>query len=116
MIANSIRPVHKVPLDSTLEMILQQRSFYPLLPNTVNDDIDKIDKTISIDERKIENLQMGAIPDIIITTSSQLPSFIKRSSSTLFINPGTLYKGVNPGTFVRISSYSPTVLYYNLSN
>jgi hypothetical protein len=110
MISNSVRSSNKVPLDSSLDMILQQRSFYPLLPNTVTDDIDKIDKNICIDERKIKNFHLNAIPDIIITYASNMNPFVKKISNTLFINPGSLYKASNPGTILKIASYAPNVI------
>ncbi len=111
MISNSIRTANsKNPIDSALEMILQQRSFYPLLPNSVNsDEIDKMEKVITIDERRLNDLYIGVIPDIIITPVSSMQPFVKKVSSTLFINPGNLMKGANPGSFVKITSYPPDV-------
>lgn len=109
MIANSLRN-NKIPLDSSLEMILLQRSFYPLLNSTVNnDESDRMDKTINVDYRKLKHLHMSAIPDVIFTPSAVNP-YAKRIGSTLFINPGILFKSNNSvGSFAKIAVFPPTV-------
>jgi hypothetical protein len=113
MISGSIRTPGKLPLDSSLEMILQQRSFYPVLPNLINsEENDKMEKIVTIDERKLQDLQFNPVPDLIITPVSTINPFIKKINSTLFINPGSLMKGNNPGTFVKIISCPPDVLYF----
>jgi hypothetical protein len=113
MISGSIRSPGKIPLDSSLEMILQQRSFYPILPNIVNtDENDKMEKIITIDERKLQDLHFNPVPDLIITPVSTINPFIKKINSTLFINPGSLMKGNNPGTFVKIISCPPDVSHF----
>lgn len=100
----------KRPMELAVEMILQQKSFYPLLPNSVNsEDIEKIEKTITIDERKLNEISMGVIPDIFISPISTMQPLVKKISSTLFINPGYLIKNGNPGSFARITSYPPDV-------
>lgn len=111
MINNSLRSQNKVPIDSSLEMLLQQRSFFPILHNSVNppEDIDKMEKTLTVDIRKMENFSMKAIPDIVITSSAFNP-FIKKISSTLFINPGPIYKNNNEGWMAKIISYPPNVI------
>jgi len=110
MISNSIRSQHKVPRDSSLEMILQQKSFYPVLPSSVSsEDGDKIEKTIAVDYRKLSHLHLGAIPDIIITNSKINP-FVRKVGSTVFINPSSLFRENNPGHFAKITSYPPNVI------
>jgi len=91
-------------------MLLLQRSYYPLIPNNVSDDNDKIDKLISTDLRKLKHpaMKMNIIPDIIIT-SSQNSQFCKKINSTLFINPGNIYKGNSLGSIAKISIYPPMV-------
>ena len=113
MISNSIRNSNKTPLDSSLDMLLQQRSFYPVLPNLVNsEENDKMEKIITVDERKLQDLHFAFVPDVIITPASNINPYIKKVNSTLFINPGSLMKGPNPGTFVKIVSCPPDVLYF----
>jgi hypothetical protein len=115
MIANSLRSSNnnKSPLDSSLDMILQQRNFYPILPNTVIAD-EPIEKTINVDYRKLNHLQMGAVPDLIITSSSMNP-FVRKVGSTLFVNCSTVFKANSPGHFAKITSYSPSVkIVFNL--
>jgi DNA polymerase alpha subunit B len=106
----------KRPVELAVENILHQKSFYPLLPNSVNsEDIEKIEKTITIDERKLNEISMGVIPDIFISPISTMQPSVKKISSTLFINPGYLIKNGNPGTFARITSYPPDVnLFFNI--
>lgn len=109
MISNSLKSSNKIPIDSSLEMLLQQRSFYPLLASSVNsDDVDKIEKLINVDHRKCSLLKMHAVPDIIITSSAMNP-FIKKMNSTVFINPGTFFKNNNPGSIAKVISYPPNV-------
>ncbi len=111
MISNSLKSDNKIPIDSALEMILQQRSFFPILPNTVNnEENDRMDRIINVDYRKLEYMYMSAIPDIIITSSAMNP-FVKKINSTLFINPGSLIKGSNLGAFAKIISFPPSVIY-----
>jgi hypothetical protein len=111
MISQSIRSTNgKPPTEWAVEMILLQKSFYPLLPNSINsEEIDKIEKVITIDERKLTEISMGVIPDIIISPLSNTQPLVKKISSTLFINPGFLIKNGNPGSYVKITSYPPDV-------
>jgi hypothetical protein len=106
MISNSVIK-EKSPMDSSLEMLLRQRSFYPVLSTTASEDDNK---TINIDYKRLDKLYMKDIPDIIITPSS-LQSYVKKIHSTYFVNPGTLYKGNNTGSFAKISIFPPSVIY-----
>jgi hypothetical protein len=101
-------------MDTSLEMILQQRSFYPVLPHLVGSEDDKMEKAITIDERKLQDLHFAFVPDLIITPSLNFSPYIKKVNSTLFINPGSLMKTAGPGTFVKIVSCPPDV--NNLNN
>ena len=110
MISNSIRNQSKAPIDGSLEMLLLQKSYYPVLPNLPNsEENEKMEKVIIIDERKLQDLNFSFIPDLIITPTSNMPPYIKKVNSTLFINPGNLMKGNNPGTFVKMISCAPDV-------
>ncbi len=114
LISNSLRSQMKVPLDSSLEMLLLQKSLYPILPNLVNsDDIEKMDKIITVDNRKLSKFSFEMPPDVVITSSSSMNHYIKKSHSTLFINPGTLIKNGKPGSILKITSY-PYEVKYNL--
>jgi hypothetical protein len=109
MVTSSLRSQNKIPLDSSLEMLIKQRSFFPILSSNCNsDDIDKIEKVITLDQRKYKNLRMEPIPDVVITTSSMNP-FLKKINCTLFINPGSLIKGSNLGNVAKIVINSPSV-------
>lgn len=110
MISNSIRSESKNPLDWSLEMLLQQKSYYPVLPNLPNfDENDKMEKVITIDERKLQDLSFSFVPDLIITPAYNISPCVRKVNSTLFINPGSLIKTNNPGTFVKIISCPPDV-------
>jgi hypothetical protein len=115
MISNSIRSQQKIPRDSSLEMILQQKSFYPVLNSALpTDEGDKIEKTIGVDYRKLSHLHLGAIPDIIITNSKMNP-FVRKVGSTLFVNCSSLYKDNSPGYFAKIVSYPPNVSIFHFN-
>ena len=109
MINSAIRNTSKSPLDSTLEMILTQKSYFPLLPITYNP--DDSEKTINLDYRKLSNLKIHATPDILITCSG-MKTFAKKINSTLFINVGSFYKSNKLGSLARIISYPPIVKFY----
>jgi len=91
-------------------MLLLQRSYYPIIPHNVNDENDKIDKLISVDLRKLNHpsMTMNIIPDIMLTCS-QMNQFAKKINSTLFINPGSIYKGNSLCSLARISVFPPLV-------
>jgi DNA polymerase alpha subunit B len=110
VIANSLMSPEKKPTQSSLEMLLAQRSFYPILANSVNtDEVDKIEKNIIVDYRKLENLSMKEMmPDIIITPSA-IPPFVRKINSTICINPGSIYKGNILGTFAKLAIFPPSV-------
>lgn len=109
MIFNSLKSTFKTPIDSSLEMMLQQRSLYPIVPYSINaDENEKMEKVITVDYRKYQNFHMEYIPDIILTNSSMSP-FVKKINNTLFINPGSLYKGNSIGTYSKITIFPPSV-------
>ena len=102
-------------MDSSLEMLLLQRSYYPLIPNNANEDIEKNDYIISTDLRKLKHpsMKMNIIPDIILT-SSVMNTFAKKINGTLFINPGHIYKGSSLGSIAKIGIYPTNVKYFIL--
>lgn len=108
MSANCLRSRSKVPIDSALEMILYQHSLYPVLPNTiVNDDADKFDRIITSDISKVDKFSFDTLPDIVITTSAMNP-FVKKINATIFINSGPMFKGRNPGSIAKITTFPPS--------
>lgn len=111
MIRANITNPNKIPIDSCLEMILSQKSYFPLLPSLIYQ--DDSDKTIILDYSKLNNLRINETPDIVFTTSSMKP-FAKKIYSTLFINSGSFYKGNELGNFSRILSYAPLVINFAL--
>ncbi|MCQ2820068.1 MAG: hypothetical protein MJ252_22605, partial [archaeon] len=114
IINNSIRSKNKSPIDSALSTILLQKSMYPLLPNTNNEDQDKIGKFNPIDINNISFFSFDILPDIFIVNSN-LTSFIKKNNNTIFFNPGQFFKGNTLGTFCKITLHPPSVrlIYFN---
>ena len=108
MIANSLKGSSKPPLDSVLESLILQRSYFPLLPTVINqDENDNNEKAIIVDYRKCEHLSfLKFIPDIIISPSLLQP-IAKQSKNTLFINPGFIFKGDNLGSYASLNIHCP---------
>ncbi|CAO3692560.1 unnamed protein product [Umbelopsis ramanniana] len=71
--------------------ILQQRSFYPMFPPALGDNLDLL---------QMPHIQMDVTPDILILPS-RLKSFAKIVDSVVCINPGYLSKKQSGGTFAR---------------
>ncbi len=107
MINSSYKSQNKIPMDSSLEMILSQRSYFPLLPIFVNS-IDN-ERNITLEYTKLNNIRINETPDIIFTTS-ELRAFYKKINNTIFINLGNFYKGKSLGNIVRMMSFSPQVV------
>ena len=108
IIANSLKGSIKPPLDSVLESVILQRSYFPLLPTVISqEENDPNEKAIILDYRKCEHLSfLKFIPDIIISPSLLQP-IAKQSKNTLFINPGFIFKGENLGSYASLSIYCP---------
>ena len=107
MIGNSLKG-NKPPIDSVIESIILQRSYFPLLPSVVNqEDLETNEKAIIVDYRKCNHLSfLNFIPDIIISPSALNP-FAKQSKNTLFVNPGFIFKGDGLGSYANISINCP---------
>lgn len=106
MISSSIRNPNKIPLDSSLEMIINQKSFFPLLPSSIYSSDNE--KTVILEYSKLKNIRINEIPDIIFTTS-EMKTYIKKINSTLFVNLGNFYKGSKLGNMGKIMIFSPKV-------
>ena len=96
------------PIESSLEMLFNQRSLFPVLSNTIYiNDADKIDKVITFDITQEKFFKMEPMPDIIIINSG-MTNFIKRIGNNIVINSGSLIKGKNFGNICKISIYNPS--------
>ena len=105
---NCIRSSNKIPIDSACEMILNQRNFYPVLNNTISEENENnLDKNIFYEFSQYNHLMYDIQPDILITNSN-LINFSKKIYNTMFINPGSLFKGKAIGSFLRITTFPPT--------
>ena len=105
---NSIRSNKMSPIESSLEMLFNQRSLFPVLSNTIYiNDADKIDKVITFDITQEKFFKMEPMPDIIIINSG-MTNFIKRIGNNIVINSGSLIKGKNFGNICKISIYNPS--------
>lgn len=108
IISNSLKG-NKAPIDAVTESIILQRSYFPILPSVVNnEELDYVEKSIKYECRKLKQLSFqNFIPDIIITPSL-LQTFAKPTKTTLFINPGMIFKGDSLGSYASINIYRPT--------
>ena len=105
---NCIRSSNKIPIDNACEMILYQRNFYPVLNNTISEENENnLDKNIYYEFSQYNHLMYDIQPDILITNSN-LVNFSKKIYNTMFINPGSLFKGKAIGSFLRITTFPPT--------
>ena len=105
---NSIRSNKMSPIESSLEMLFNQRSLFPVLSNTIYiNDADKIDKVLTFDITQEKYFKMEPMPDIIIINSG-MTNFIKRIGNNIVINSGSLIKGKNFGNICKISIYNPS--------
>lgn len=117
MISSSLRSSNKIPLDSSLEMIISQKSFFPLIPSCISSNDNE--RNVILEYSKLSNIRINEIPDIIFTTS-EMKTFIKKINSTLFINLGNFFKGSKLGNIAKIMIFSPKVsliyliFYHNL--
>lgn len=106
MISSSYRSSNKNPMESSLEMIINQKSFFPLLPSSLSS--SEHDKSVVLEYSKLSNLRLNEIPDIIFTTS-EMKTFVKKINSTLFVNLGNFYKSTKLGNIGKVTIFSPKV-------
>lgn len=106
MINSSYKSSNKNPVESSLEMIINQRSFFPLLPSLIGS--SENDKSVVLEYSKLSNIRINETPDIIFTTS-ETKAFVKKIKSTLFINLGSFYKSTKLGNIGKIMIFSPKV-------
>lgn len=106
MVSNHVKSPNKIPMEASLEMILNQKTFFPLLPSSLNSTEEE--KCIILDYSKLNYLRINETPDIIITTS-EMSTYFRKINSTLFVYLGNFYKGNTLGNIVKIMNFSPKV-------
>jgi len=107
---NSIHSKEINTFDKACEMILYQKNFYPILPNTLFPNYEKNqEKTISVNLSNYKYLSFdeNSQPDIILTNSGLKPC-AKKIHGTVFINCGSFTKGKSFDQIAKITLYSPT--------
>ena len=92
-------------------MILYQKNFYPILPNTIQQNYENNQErivTIDLSQNDYLNIdKFDSIPDIIIT-NSVMKTFAKKIHGTVFINSGSFIKGKNYGEIAKITLHDPS--------
>ena len=110
IIFNSIHSQEINTVDKACEMILYQKNFYPVLPNTLQfsyeNNQEKI-TTVDLSQYKYLNFDNYESPPDIILTNSAMKSFAKKIHGTVFINCGPFIKGKNYGEIAKITLNNP---------
>ena len=111
IIFNSIHSEEINTADKACEMILYQKNFYPILPNTIQQNYENNQErivTIDLSQNDYLNIdKFDSIPDIIIT-NSVMKTFAKKIHGTVFINSGSFIKGKNYGEIAKITLHDPS--------
>ena len=111
IIFNSIHSEEINTADKACEMILYQKNFYPVLPNTIQQNYENNQErivTIDLSQNDYLNIdKFDSIPDIIIT-NSVMKTFAKKIHGTVFINSGSFIKGKNYGEIAKITLHDPS--------
>ena len=110
IVTNSIHAKEINTFEKACEMILYQKNFYPVLPNTLNQNYEKNqEKIISVNLANYKHLSFdeNSQPDIILTNSG-LKTCAKQICGTVFINCGSFTKGKNYEQIAKVTLYSPT--------
>lgn len=108
-IMNSLHSELLNTVDKACEMILYQKNFYPILPNTIMQNYeDNQDRTITVDlsQYKYLNFDNYDTPPDIILTNSLMKTFAKKIHGTVFINCGSFVKGKNYGEIAKITLHN----------
>ena len=107
---NSIHAKDVNTFDKACEMILYQKNFYPILPNTLSPNYEKNqERTISINlaNYKFLSYDEDTQPDIILTKSF-LTTCAKKIHGTLFINCGSFNRNNTYSQIAKITLHRPT--------
>ena len=111
IIVNSVHSSDINTVDKACEMILYQKNFYPILPNTtVQKYENNQERVIIFDLSQYNYLNFDKIetnPDIILTNSAMKP-FAKKIHGTVFISCGSFFKGNNYGEIAKITLHIPS--------
>ena len=111
IIFNSIHSPEINTVDKACEMILYQKNFYPVLPNTLPSNYENNqERTVTVDLSQYKYMNFDsieAIPDIILT-NSVMRTFAKKIHETVFINCGSFMKGKNYGEIAKITLHDPS--------
>lgn len=107
---NSIHSKEINTFDKACEMILYQKNFYPVLPNTLSPNYEKNqEKTISVNlsNYKFLSYDENSQPDIVLTNSGLKPC-AKKIHGTVFINCGSFMRGKTFDQIAKVTLHSPT--------
>ena len=107
---NSIHSKEVTTFDKACEMILYQKNFYPVLPNTLLPNYEKNqEKTISVNlsNYKFLSYDENTQPDIVLTNSGLKPC-ARKIHGTVFINCGSFMKTKSFDQIVKVTLHSPT--------
>ena len=111
IIVNSVHSSDINTVDKACEMILYQKNFYPILPNTtVQKYENNQERVTTVDLSQYNYLNFDKIetnPDIILTNSAMKP-FAKKIHGTVFISCGSFFKGNNYGEIAKITLHIPS--------
>ena len=106
IIFNSVHSPLINTVEKACEMILHQKNFYPILPNTIQQQYENnTERIITVDLSQYKYLYFGnyeSPPDIILTNSI-MKNFAKNIRGTVFVNCGSFCKGKNYGEIAKIT-------------
>ena len=110
IILNSIHSPEINTVDKACEMILYQKNFYPVLPNTLQPNYENNQErviTVDLSKYKYLNFDNYESPPDIILVNSGMKSFAKKIHGTVFVNCGSFMKGKNYGEIAKITLHNP---------
>lgn len=84
-------------LEGVFRTMLEQKSFYPLYPNSLD---------VPIEWQQVEALGFRAQPDVIFTPSD-LKLCAKNIAGTICVNPGNVVKGMQSGGSYALMTVEP---------
>ena len=106
IIFNSVHSPLINTVEKACEMILHQKNFYPILPNTIQQQYENnTERIITVDLSQYKYLYFDnyeSPPDIILTNSI-MKNFAKNIRGTVFVNCGSFCKGKNYGEIAKIT-------------
>ena len=107
IIYNSVHSPLVNTVDKACEMILYQNNFYPILPNTLQQNYENnTEKVITVDLSQYKYLKFDNYPPDIILTNSALKNFAKKIGGSVFINCGSFCKGKSYGEMAKITLHN----------